>query len=126
MRKILLAACLVACTKEPRSVPNVSVGDAAKAITAGQAQPVDVNGPSTRKHMGVVPGAVLLTDSESFAISELPTDKSKPLVFYCANTECSASHQAAEKASGAGYAHVEVMPEGIAGWVRAGMKTQSI
>src|SRR4051812_37933751 len=123
MRKMLLAACLVigtsACTKEPRPLPDVTVGDAAKAITSGQAQAVDANGPSTRQRMGVVPGAVLLSDSESFAISELPADKDKPLVFYCANTACSASHQAAAKAQTAGYHHVEVMPEGIAGWVRA-------
>jgi rhodanese-related sulfurtransferase len=74
----------------------------------------------------VIPGAVLLTDSETFNVSELPTDKSKELVFYCANTRCGASHQAAEKALTAGYTNVKVMPEGIAGWVKAGKKVQTI
>ena len=132
MRKIFLAAALLAasaCTKADKGadrVQTVTVDAADKAITAGQAQAVDANGEATRKRMGVVPGAVLLTDSESFAVSELPADKGKPLVFYCANTECSASHEAAEKALTAGYQHVEVMPEGIAGWVKAGKKTQTI
>jgi rhodanese-related sulfurtransferase len=132
MRKIFLAAALLAapaCTKADQQadkLQTVSVDAADKAIAAGQAQAVDANGVTTRKRMGVVPGAVLLTDSESFAISELPSDKGKPLVFYCANTECSASHQAAQKAMTAGYQHVEVMPDGIAGWVKAGKKTQTI
>src|SRR3569623_1086885 len=100
MRKIFLAAALLAasaCTKADKGaarVQTVTVDAADKASTAGQAQAVDANGEATRKRMGVVPGAVLLTDSESFAVSELPADKGKPLVFYCANTECSASCEA--------------------------------
>jgi rhodanese-related sulfurtransferase len=127
MRKILLAAALLTgCTKDTRSVSAVTVDQAAQQIAAGKAQAIDANGEATRKHMGVVPGAVLLSDSESYQLSELPKDKSKPLVFYCANTACGASHQAAEKAVTAGYQHVEVMGDGIAGWVKAGNKTQQI
>ena len=130
MRKILLAAALLAgCTKDKSShhqVATVSVDQADQQLTSGHAQAVDANGEATRKRMGVVPGAVLLSDSESFQLSELPEDKDKPLVFYCANTTCGASHQAAEKALTAGYEHVEVMSDGIAGWVKAGKKTQSI
>ena len=76
--------------------------------------------------MGTLPGAVLLSDSETFKLSELPPDKSKALVFYCGNTQCGASHEAAEKAITAGYTNVKVMPDGIAGWVKAGKKTQQI
>ena len=127
MRKILLAAALLTgCTKDTRSVSAVTVDQAAQQIAAHEAQAVDANGEATRKHMGVVPGAVLLTDSETYQLSELPKDKGTPLVFYCANTECSASHQAAEKAVTAGYQHVEVMNDGIAGWVKAGKATQAI
>jgi len=35
--------------------------------------------------MGVVPGAILVTDDESFAATELPPDKTTKLVFYCAD-----------------------------------------
>lgn len=107
------------------TVPTISVDECDQQLAKG-AQAVDANGDQTRKKLGVVPGAVLLTDSESFAVSELPAAKDKPLVFYCANTSCGASHEAANKALTAGYTNVKVMPEGIAGWVKAGKKTQSI
>jgi len=93
-------------------------------LAANQAQAVDANGALTRRKMGVIPGAVLLGDADS--IDKLPSDKLRHLVFYCANTACGASHQAAQKAILAGYTHVEVMPDGIAGWVKAGKKTTSI
>ena len=95
-------------------------------LATNACQPIDANGDLTRKKLGVIPGAVLLTDSEGYAMTELPADKGKPLVFYCTNTQCPASHQAAEKAIAAGYRDVKVMPEGIAGWRNAGKKTQSI
>ncbi len=107
-------------------VPTVTVDEVDQKLASGDVVPVDANGTETRKKMGVVPGAVLLTDSETFNVSELPSDKSKELVFYCANTRCGASHQAAEKALTAGYTNVKVMPEGIAGWVNAGKKVQTI
>ena len=74
--------------------------------------------------MGVIPGAVLLRDMD--AVDQLPADKSTGLVFYCANPACGASHEAAEHAITAGYTHVQVLPEGIAGWVKAGKKTSSL
>jgi rhodanese-related sulfurtransferase len=71
--------------------------------------------------MGVIPGAVLLRDLD--AIDQLPPDKATGLVFYCTNSACRASHEAAEKAIAAGYTHVRVLPDGIAGWVKAGKRT---
>jgi rhodanese-related sulfurtransferase len=140
MRPLLLATCLalvatVACSKSKTTdpaataattVPTITVDEVDHMLAAGQCQPVDANGDGTRKKLGVLPGAVLLTDSEDFQLAELPADKGKPLVFYCANTHCGASHHAAEKALTAGYTHVKVMPEGIAGWVKAGKKTQQL
>src|SRR5437016_1390385 len=117
MRKLLFAVALVAaaaCSKKandaptataaaaPAKIPAMTVDEVDQAVTAGQAQAVDCNGESTRKKEGVIPGAVLLTDDESFALGELPADKQKQLVFYCANTECGASHHAASKALTAG------------------------
>jgi len=126
MRKLLLAMVLTACSHKAPEPATVTVDQVDQALAKGEVQPVDANGESTRRREGVLPGAILLTDSETFKVSELPADKGKPLVFYCANTRCSASHEAATKALTAGYQHVEVMPEGIAGWVKAGKKTQSI
>jgi|HubBroStandDraft_6_1064221.scaffolds.fasta_scaffold742398_1 rhodanese-related sulfurtransferase len=145
MRNILFAALVavaaVGCTKADKSnnapaaapatapaanVVTATVDDVDHALAAGQCTPVDANGEGTRKQMGVIPGAVLLTSDDSYALSELPSDKSKPLVFYCANTQCGASHHAAARAMTAGYTNVKVMPEGIAGWVSAGKKTRAI
>jgi rhodanese-related sulfurtransferase len=139
MRIILLAAALAlgaGCSKKSAStdessqhaakVPTVTVDEVDQAIAKGDCTPVDANGEGTRRKMGTLPGAVLLSDSETFELSELPPDKSKALVFYCGNTQCGASHEAAEKAITAGYTNVKVMPDGIAGWVKAGKKTQQI
>ena len=139
MRIILLAAVLAlgataGCSKSSEdkvvakktNLPTITVDEVDQKLAAGDCVPVDANGVETRKKMGIVPGAVLLTDSETFNVSELPADKSKTLVFYCANTRCGASHEAAEKALTAGYTSVKVMPDGIAGWVKAGKKVQNI
>lgn len=133
---VIVALAAAACSKsspqtatvqQPQhTIATVTVEELDAKLAAGNAQAVDANRDETRKKLGVVPGAVLLTDSEAFQLSELPADKSKELVFYCANTQCSASHQAAAKAMDAGYANVRVMPDGIAGWVKAGKKIQSI
>jgi rhodanese-related sulfurtransferase len=105
-------------------IATVSVDELDQMLATRNCQPVDANGDATRKKMGVIPGAVLLTSMDS--LDQLPADRSRNLVFYCANTACGASHYAAEKAMAAGYTHVKVLPDGIAGWVKAGKKTSSI
>jgi rhodanese-related sulfurtransferase len=139
MRTLFLASALAlvsmstACSKSKddsaaaeSKLPTVTVDELDASLAKAAAVPVDANGERTRKKMGVIPGAVLLTEGDEWAISELPADKSKPLVFYCANTSCGASHEAAEKALTAGYTNVKVLPDGIAGWVKAGKKAASI
>lgn len=105
-------------------VPTVSVDQLDRMLAHHECQPVDANGDATRRRMGVIPGAVLLRDMD--AVDQLPADRSRGLVFYCANPACGASHEAAERAITAGYTHVQVLPEGIAGWVKAGKQTTSI
>jgi rhodanese-related sulfurtransferase len=135
MRTVLLAAILACAVVVPgckashdattaAAVPTVSVDELDAALANKACQPVDANGDATRKKLGVIPGAILLSSEDSLA--ELPADKSKPLVFYCANTHCGASHHAAESAIAAGYTDVKVLPEGISGWVKANKKTQPL
>jgi rhodanese-related sulfurtransferase len=137
MRTLLFAialTCSVGCSKSTdkteateaiSKVTEVTIEELDGHLAKGECTPVDANGDATRKKMGVIPGAVLLTDSDTFSPSELPADKSRQLVFYCANTRCGASHDAAGKARTAGYKNVKVLPEGIAGWVKAGKKIQT-
>lgn len=81
----------------------------------------DVNGEKTRKEDGVIPGAKLLSSPNKFDVAkELPAAKDSKLVFYCANTKCTASHMAAERAFENGYTDVNVMADGIQGWKKAG------
>ena len=84
---------------------------------------VDANGASTRREYGVIPGAVLLSDHKSYALTELPSEKSTKLVFYCGGTACRASDAAAGRAASAGYSNVSVLREGIRGWKSAGRPT---
>ncbi|HEX7843289.1 MAG TPA: hypothetical protein VF469_37715 [Kofleriaceae bacterium] len=102
MRHFLLAAALsvtavAGCSKPDKpssmpaadkaeaSLPSMTVDEVERALAANQAKAVDCNGESLRKKLGVVPGAILVTDDESYAASELPADKTTKLVFYCAD-----------------------------------------
>jgi rhodanese-related sulfurtransferase len=144
MRKLVVLSCLAlagsACAParddagadrradRPRGpaqpeIAQVTVDELDHMLAGHQCVAVDANGDATRRRMGVIPGAVLLTDD---AIDKLPADKSQSLVFYCANEACRSSHEAATRAFLAGYTHVKVMPAGIAGWVRAGKQTSSM
>jgi len=138
MNKMLLVVAMglgmVGCKNDaPRAVPaaadragEVSIDEFAASIASGACTPVDANGEPTRKKFGVIPGAVLLTDYETYTAAELPSDKSKQLVFYCANEQCGASHKAAQKAIVAGYTNVRVLPAGVLGWKNAGKQLQTL
>ena len=96
MRKLLFAtlialAPLAACSKSDKAdsskqeakLPEISVADAAAGMEAKQVTFVDCNAPQTRKKLGIIPGAVLVDDEETFTESVLPADKAAKLVFYC-------------------------------------------
>lgn len=130
---LVAAAPLAACAKDDapagsgaaarEDVPTITIDELDRLLARHAARAVDANGDATRKKLGVIPGAVLLSDYETYAASELPADKAQTLVFYCANTRCGASDEAARKARFAGYTNVRVLPEGIAGWAKAGKQT---
>jgi hypothetical protein len=76
------AAATVAEDKLPALTPD----EVDHAIAANAARAVDCNGDRTRKKLGVLPGAILISDEESYAPTELPADKTTKLVFYCADS----------------------------------------
>lgn len=57
--------------------------------------------------------------SDAQIASALPV-KDAPIVAYCVNTHCPASHKLAERLESLGYQNVKIMPEGIEGWKEAG------
>jgi len=75
----------------------------------------DANAAETRDQYGVIPGAMLLNSDDHYDLAVLPQDKDAKLVFYCANSLCTASHEAARRAVKAGYEDVNVMGDGIRG-----------
>lgn len=128
MNKILTLALLsslavVSFAKEKKEAFKlIGAADLAAELKSPNPPAVfDANNADTRSQYGVIPGAVLLTNYKKFDLKKtLPEDKSKALVFYCANTQCMASHKAAERATKAGYTDVAVMSDGIMGWAKAG------
>lgn len=118
----LVPGVTLACESNKPQVATVSTAEGARLVQSKAATFVDVNGDDTRASSGVIPGAVLLTSTE-FAAGELPAEKSTKLVFYCANTQCSASRMAAKRAQEQGYGNVSILPEGIQGWKAAGNTT---
>ncbi|MBK6685370.1 MAG: rhodanese-like domain-containing protein [Deltaproteobacteria bacterium] len=119
----LAPVAALACGEEKAQVTQVSPKEGVELQKKG-ATFVDANGKETRAKYGVIPGAILLTSYTEFnADKELPAKKDSKLVFYCANTKCGASFEAANKAMAAGYTDVAVLPDGIKGWKDAGLPT---
>jgi rhodanese-related sulfurtransferase len=112
-------------TESQTSLRELAVSDVAVLVQAKSATLVDANDAETRQEQGVVPGAVLLSSSRQYALTELPAAKDTKLVFYCGGTACRASDNAAKRASEAGYADVSVMRAGIRGWKSAGQQTET-
>ena len=92
----LALAALTGCSKSDGSkaapaekaeptFPTMTVDQVEQAIAAKSVTPVDCNSDRTRKKLGVLPGAISVTDEDTYAASELPADKTTHLVFYCAD-----------------------------------------
>ena len=96
MRTLLFSAVIalasIGCSKsddkkddkaEVEKLPEISIADVATGLEAKTLTLFDCNNDKTRKKHGVIPGAVLVEDEETFPESILPKDKSAKLVFYC-------------------------------------------
>jgi rhodanese-related sulfurtransferase len=107
----------------PDSFKLIHVADLA-ALIANKNSHVniyDANRWSLRSTVGVIPGAHMLTSPDQYDVAgTLPAAKDAKVVFYCADTRCMASHEAARRATDAGYSDVSVMADGIFGWKAAG------
>ena len=64
-------------------LPEMTVDEVAAGLEAKTVTAVDCNSDKTRKKVGVLPGAILIDDEETFTASVLPADKTAKLVFYC-------------------------------------------
>jgi rhodanese-related sulfurtransferase len=120
----------LACEDEKKqaaahTVKSLTITEVASLQKEKKATVLDANQLQFRKENGVIPGAVLLTSFNKYEVKELPAAKDSKLVFYCASTQCKASHAAAQRALEAGYTDVNVLPDGLLGWKKSGQPTAS-
>jgi rhodanese-related sulfurtransferase len=111
-------------TEAKSPLKKVTIAEVSQFVQKKSAAILDANSSETRQEYGVIPGAILLSSHETFAVTELPQNKSMKLVFYCGSLSCTASHVAAARATAAGYTDVTVLPDGIRGWKKAGQPTE--
>jgi len=71
-----------------------------------------------------VPGARNL-DPVHYEATDLPTDKSAEMVFYCSNPMCRKAPNAARRAKQLGFTNPLVMSAGISGWLASNLPTES-
>ena len=71
-----------------------------------------------------IPGSINVPgDMIEEIIEKVVPDKDQDIVVYCANTNCSASPEAASKLENMGYHRVSDFESGLAGWKNSGYKT---
>lgn len=137
---LLVSAALVGACGSPSSSSSETSSSAASSgseaspaftnvsveAVAARAPSVAVFDANSRETFDLhhVPGATWV-HYDSVTADVLPADPSTPLVFYCANESCSASHVAAETAASLGHTDVAVMGAGIQGWIAAGQPTET-
>ena len=117
----LLLTALVALAGE--KFPHISHADLKKAIAEKSVTLIDVNGSETYR-AGHIPGALDFETAEAGIAAKLPAAKGALVVAYCADEHCAAFAFAAERARELGYTNVKHYSPGIAGWKKAGEKTE--
>jgi rhodanese-related sulfurtransferase len=102
---------------------TISPNDLHELIQGKKVTTFDVNSPQSWSQAHV-PGAQNLDPAE-YAESDLPSDKSSTVVFYCSNPLCRKAPNAARRAKSMGYSDVRVMSAGISGWLSAKLPTEA-
>ena len=64
-------------------------------------------------------------DYDALTAEQLPADHAEPLVFYCHDEDCQASHVAARAALEMGFSSVSVMHAGLQGWIDSGRPVET-
>ncbi len=79
---------------------------------------VDSRPQKAKYDKGHIPSAISIPDTYfDDQKHQLPSDKSKLVVFYCGGLQCKLSHKSAAKAIDMGYTNVKVFSEGYPAWV---------
>jgi hypothetical protein len=83
---VTLFALLNGCARSAaKIIPVEQIGKLIEAKTPNVAI-LDVNPDDVLASKGVVPGAIKLSSSDKYALTELPQDKNTQLIFYSYNS----------------------------------------
>lgn len=108
---------------ETTQVEAITKEELLKKMKAGEVQVVNVLDPEWYK-LGLIKGSQKIPLGElEKRLGEL--DKSKEVVTYCANTQCTASSEAAKKLAKKGF-KVRAYEGGIKEWKEAGLPTEEV
>jgi rhodanese-related sulfurtransferase len=128
MKKLTSFLCAFALTSllalAADNFPAITTTDLKQAIAQKKVTLIDVNGSDSFK-AGHIPGAIDFATANAQLAAKLPADKAALIVAYCGNEHCGAYARAAAKAKELGYTNVQHYSPGIAGWKKAGEKTDS-
>lgn len=84
-------------------------------------RPVLINALDAEAYMAKrIPGSINIPTDRAQKIRDIVPDKEQEIVVYCANADCNASPNLAEKLLSMGYTRVWDFEEGLAGWRKAG------
>jgi len=67
-----------------------------------------------------VPGSISVPQDDIDQVQQIVPDTAQPIVVYCANADCTASPESAERLEELGYTNVHDFEGGLAGWRQAG------
>lgn len=102
-------------------VETITKEELLKKMEEGQVQVVNVLDPEWYK-LGIIKGSTRIPlDELDQRLSEL--DRAREVVTYCANTQCTASSEAAKKLAQRGF-KVRAYEGGIKEWKEAGLPTE--
>ncbi len=104
--------------------PNITTEELKQAIAEKKVVLLDVNGTESWQE-GHIPGALNFDKVEGNLAKALPADKNTLVVAYCGNERCTAYKAGAAAAKKLGFTNVKHYSKGIAGWKKAGEKTES-
>lgn len=104
---------------------NIERDELHKMVTEGSATVVEAL-PREYYDQGHLPGALHMPHDQVDELApQLLTDKSAPVVVYCANAACKNSSIAATRLEELGYTNVYAYEEGKAGWSEAGLPVET-
>lgn len=104
----------------PQTLTAITADELKEALE-GDHPPVVINtlGPDAYRARHI-PGSINVPTDHIDRVKDLVPNKDESIVVYCANEDCTASPEAAQKLEEMGYSNVVDFEAGYAGWRQAG------